>query len=85
MIISYEKANCQNPMPLDWAVREAGNEWPEKLTASKAMLGTTASGYEQWSRARASHGRSTSSTGNQSANVGYREGDFGFSPDSGRE
>ncbi len=45
------------------------------------MSGT---GYERWSRARASHGRSTSSTGSQSAYVGSREGDFGFSPDSGR-
>ncbi len=41
-------------------------------------------GYERWSRARARHGRSTSSTGSQSANVDSREGDFGFSPDSGR-
>ncbi len=41
-------------------------------------------GYKRRSRSRARHGRSTSSTGSQSANVGSREGDFGFSPDSGR-
>ncbi len=41
-------------------------------------------GYERWSRARARHGRNTSRTGSQSAIVGFREGDFGFSPDSGR-
>ncbi len=40
--------------------------------------------YKRRSRARARHGRSTSSTGSQSANVDSREGDFGFSPDSGR-
>ena len=51
---------------------------------SSAFDPVSAVGYERWSRARARHGRSTSSTGSQSANVDSREGDFGFSPDFGR-
>ncbi len=41
-------------------------------------------GYNSPSRARARHGRSTSSTANRSANLGSREGHFGFGPASGR-